>query len=51
MEISSSKTDKNEYLTNEGLLPSDQIKMIEQATFTYYSLRKAFEKQVKTIEI
>ena len=31
-------------------MPSNQQKIIEQATFTYSPLRKAFEKQTKTIE-
>ena len=32
------------------ILPSDQIRVIEQARFTYYLLRKALEKQTKSIE-
>ena len=32
------------YLTSEELLPSDQRKMIEQAKFTDFPLRKTFEK-------
>ena len=32
------------------ILPSDQRRLIEQAMFTYPPLRKAFEKQIKTIE-
>ena len=32
------------------ILPSNQQQMIEQAKFTYSSLRKAFEKQTKTIK-
>ena len=31
-------------------MPSNQRQMIEQAKFTYSPLRKAFEKQAKTIE-
>ena len=42
--------DKYEYLTGEDILPSNQQQMIEQATFTYSPLGKAFEKQTKTIE-
>ena len=48
--LSSGKTDKYEYLTGEEILPSNQQQIIEQATFTYSPLRKAFEKQIKTIE-
>ena len=48
--LSSGKIDKNEYLTGEKILPSNQQKIIEQAKFTYSPLRKAFEKQIKTIE-
>ena len=47
---SSGKIDKYEYLTGEEILPSNQGKIIEQAKFTYSPLRKAFEKQTKTIE-
>ena len=38
------------YLTGEEILPLDQSRLTEQATFTYSSLGKAFEKQIKTIE-
>ena len=48
--LSSGKTDKYEYLTGEGILPSHQKQIIEQAKFTYSPLGKAFEKQIKTIE-
>ena len=48
--LSSKKLDKYEYLTGEEILPSNQQKIIEQAKFTYSPLRKAFEKQIKTIE-
>ena len=48
--LSSGKIDKYEYLTGEGILPSNQQKIIEQAKFTYSPLGKAFEKQTKTIE-
>ena len=48
--LSSGKTDKYEYLTGKDILPSNQQQIIEQATFTYSPLRKAFEKQIKTIE-
>ena len=46
----SGKIDKYEYLTGEGILPSDQSRIIEQAKFTYPPLGKAFEKQIKAIE-
>ena len=47
--ISSGNIQKYEYLTGENILPSDQKQIIEQAKFTYSPLRKAFEKQIKTI--
>ena len=46
--LSSSKIDKYDYLTGEEILPSDQRRVIEQATFTYFPLGKALEKQRKT---
>ena len=48
--LSSGKIDKYEYLTGKEILPSNQQQIIEQAKFTYSLLRKAFEKQIKTIE-
>ena len=48
--LPSGKIDKYEYLTVEEILPSDQSRIIEQAKFTYSSLRKAFEKPIKAIE-
>ena len=48
--LSSGKFDKYEYLTSEGILPSNKQQIIEQAKFTYSPLGKAFEKQTKTIE-
>ena len=48
--LSSGKTAKYEYLTGEQILPSNQQQIIEQATFTYSPLGKAFQKQTKTIE-
>ena len=48
--LSSGKTHKYEYLTGEETLPSNEQQIIEQAKFTYYSLGKASEKQIKTIE-
>ena len=47
---SSGKIHKYEYLTGEDILPSNQQQIIEQAKFTYSPLRKAFERQIKTIE-
>ena len=44
-----SKIDKYEYLTGKEILPYNQHQIIEQAKFTYSPLRKAFEKQIKTI--
>ena len=48
--LSSGKLDKYEYLTGEEILPSNQQQIIQQAKFTYSPLRKALEKQRKTIE-
>ena len=48
--LSSGKIHKYEYLTGEEILPSNQQQIIEQAKFTFSPLRKAFEKQIKTIE-
>ena len=48
--LSSGKIDKYEYLTGGEMLPSDQRRMIAQASFTYSSLGKALEKQAKTIK-
>ena len=47
---SSGKTHKCEYITGEDIFPSNQQQIIEQSRFTYSPLRKAFEKQIKTIE-
>ena len=44
------KIDKDEYYTSKEILPSDQSRIIEQGKFTYSPLRKALEKQIKTIE-
>ena len=49
-DLSSGKIHKYEYLTGEDILPSNQQQMIKQAKITYSPLRKAFEKQMKTIE-
>ena len=48
--LSSGKIDKYEFLTGEAILPHDQVRVIEQAQFTYSYLEKAFKKQTKTIE-
>ena len=48
--LSSGKIDKYEYLTGEEILPSNQKQIIEQAKFTYSTLGKTFEKQIKTIK-
>ena len=50
LDSSSGKVHKYEYLTCEDILLSNQQQIIEQANFTYSPLRKAFEKQIKTIE-
>ena len=44
------KIDKNEYVTGEEILSSNQRKIIEEAKFAYSPLGKTFEKQTKTIE-
>ena len=48
--LSWDKIHKYEYLTGEDILPSNKQQIVEQATFTYSPLGKAFEKQIKTIE-
>ena len=48
--LTSGKIHKYEYLTGEGILPSNQHQVIEQARFTYSPSGKYFEKQIKTIE-
>ena len=48
--LSSENLRKYEYLTGEDILPSNQKQIIEPAKFTYSSLVKDFEKQIKTIE-
>ena len=40
---------KNEYLTGEKILLSNQSQIIEQAKFTCFPLGKDLEKQLKTI--
>ena len=46
----SGKIDDYEYLTGKEVFPSNQKQKKKQAKFTYSSLGKAFEKQIKTIE-
>ena len=46
----SGKIDKYEYLTGEKILPPDQNRTIELATFTYSPLDKTFQKETKTTE-
>ena len=48
--LSSWNIDKNELLTGEEILPSDQSGIIEETKCTYSALGKGFEKQTKTIE-
>ena len=48
--LSSNQFDKYEYIKSEEILPSHQKQVIKEAKFTNYPLRKAFEKQIKTIE-
>ena len=48
--LSLGKIHKYEYFTGEDILPSNQQQIIDQAKSTYSPLRKAFEKQIKTIE-
>ena len=42
--LSSGTINKYEYLTDEGILLSNQNQIIEQAKFTYSPLEKTFEK-------
>ena len=48
--LSSGKIHKYESLTGEDILPSNQQQIIKQPKFTYSSLEKAFEKQIKTMK-
>ena len=47
--LSSDKVYKQEYLTGEDILPCNKQQIIEKDRFTYFSLGKAFEKQLKTV--
>ena len=48
--LSSGKLHKYEYRTGADILPSNQQQIIEQTKFTYSTLGKTFDKQIKTIE-
>ena len=45
--LSSGKTDKYEYLTDEEILPSDQRQIMEQAKLAYSFLEKTLKKQTE----
>ena len=47
--LSSSKMDKNEYLTGEEILPIQHM-ITEESKFTYSLLGNGLDKQLKTIE-
>ena len=49
-DLLSGKINNYEYLTGKEILPSNQQQIIEETKFTYSSLGKAFEKQIKTTE-
>ena len=48
--LSLGKIHKNEYLTGEDILSSNQQQVIEQAKHAYSPLGEAFEKQIKIEE-
>ena len=48
--LSSDKIDKHQYLTDKEILLSNQSQITEQAKFTYFDLRRALEKHLKTTE-
>ena len=48
--LSSGKIDKNNYLSGDEILPSDQRRVIKQAKFNYSPSGESLEKQTKTIE-
>ena len=48
--LSSDEILKQEYLTGEDILPSNQQQIVEQPRFTYSPLGKAFDKRIKAIE-
>ena len=43
--LSSEKVDKYDYLTGEEIFPSNKGQIINQVTFSYSPLEKAFEKK------
>ena len=45
--LSLEKIDKYEYLTGENILTPNERYIIKQVNFSYPSLGKAFEKQIK----
>ena len=45
--LSPGKTEKYELLTDDEILASNQIQIIEQAKFAYSPLGKAFQKQTQ----
>ena len=45
--LRSRKCDKYEYLTGKEIITFDQMQSVEQATFPYSPVGKAFEKQTK----
>ena len=47
--LSSGKIDKQEYLTGEETLSSNQRQIMEEAKFAYSPSGKAFERQAKMI--
>ena len=49
--LSSGKIDKYQYLTGEETISSNQQQILEEPKFTYSPLGKAFEKQIKQLEI
>ena len=48
-DLLSGKIDKYEYHTGEEILPPEQKRVIEQAKFTYSTLGKVLETQIKGI--
>ena len=48
--LSSGNIAKYEFLTGEEILRSDESRIIEEAKFTYFSLQKDSEKEMKTLQ-
>ena len=46
--LSSGKIDKYEYVTGEKILPLDQRRLVEQAKFYIFSIRKNKQKRLKS---